>query len=590
MNAVSYLDKVNCPNDIKTMTIEELNCLSDEIRQGILNRANTLSGHLGPDLGFVEPTLALHYVFNSPVDKFILDVSHQCYAHKMITQRKSGFIDNPINSAISGYSNDDESVHDFFKIGHTSTSISLALGVTKARDLKNEKYNVIAVIGDGSLSGGEALEGLNNASVLKGNFIIVLNDNEMSIAPTNGGLYRALKELRQTNGMSQNNMFKAMGFDYYYLNEGNDIEKLIETFKKVKDTAKPTVVHIHTLKGKGYKPAQDDKESYHFVLNGFLDTNSDNNSAPQENFETYNSITVDYLLKKKEKDNSLIVVSPATPGVSGFDPSFREKMGDNYIDVDIAEQHAVGYVSGLAKNGAKPVLAVLSSFVQRAYDQLSQDLALNNSPATILVYWGAITSADMTHLNIFDIPLISNIPNIVYLSPVNKEEYLQMLDWSIEQNKHPVVIRVPFGGLISTGIKDNTDYSILNKYKMTHKGQKIALIGAGNFYYLASSIKDEIQKQLGIDATLINPVYLSGVDEKMLEDLKSEHNMVLTFEDGCIEGGFGEKITRFYGNCDMKVINYGAKKEFTDRVSLSELYQRYHLTPELVIEDIKKII
>ena len=379
MEKTLYLDRVNSPEDVKKMNTEELKGLADDIRKGILNRVNTVSGHLGPDLGFVEATIALHYVFNSPKDKFILDVSHQCYAHKMITGRKAGFLD-PIDTKISGYSNTDETAHDHFKIGHTSTSISLALGMAKARDLKNENYNVIAVIGDGSLSGGEALEGLNNAAVLNGNFIIILNDNEMCIGPTYGGLYKALKELRESGGTSSNNMFKSMGYDYYYVEEGNNTEKLIEMFKKVKDTKKPTVVHIHTLKGKGYEPAEKDKESYHYALPGFLNSNGSSGIEA----ETYNSVTTDYLLAKKQTDNRIIAISPATPGVSNFTPEFREKMGKNYTDVDIAEQHSIGYISGLAKNGAKPVLAILSSFIQRAYDQLSQDLSLNNAPATIL--------------------------------------------------------------------------------------------------------------------------------------------------------------------------------------------------------------
>lgn len=585
MKCTGIIEKVNSPDDLKKMNIDEMKELASDIRQGILNRVNTVSGHLGPDLGFVEATIALHYVFNSPEDKFVLDVSHQCYPHKMLTGRKSGFI-NPVDPSITGYSNTSESEHDHFIIGHTSTSISLALGMAKARNLKHENYNVIAVIGDGSLSGGEALEGLNNAAVLGNNFIIVLNDNEMCIAPTNGGLYTALRELRETNGTSSNNMFKSMGYDYYYVDEGNDIEKLISCFEKVKDYTKPVVVHIHTLKGLGYEPAEKDKESYHYAMPGFLNPEC----KSFDGGETYNSITTDYLLSKKEKDERLIVVSPATPGVSGFTPEFREKMGKNYTDVDIAEQHSVGYISGLAKNGAKPVLAILSSFIQRSYDQLSQDLALNNSPATILVFWGGISSADMTHLNIFDIPLISNIPNIVYLSPTNKEEYLSMLDWSVEQNDYPVVIRVPFSNVVSTGLKDTTDYSRLNKFKLVHRGEKVALIGAGNFYYLASEVREELKDKLSIDATLINPVYMSGIDKEMLEGLKANHDIVITLEDGCIDGGFGEKITRFYGASDMKVLNYGAKKEFTDRVPIEELYRRYHLTKELITGDISKLI
>lgn len=569
------LDKINSPQDLKKLSNKQMESLAQDIREGILNRVNKVGGHLGPDLGIVEATIAMHYVFNSPQDKFVFDVSHQTYPHKMLTGRKDGFTD-PINHPeISGYSNPKESKHDHFILGHTSTSISLATGMAKARDIKGDKYNIIALIGDGSLSGGEAYEGLNNAAVLNSNFIIIVNDNEMSIAENQGGLYKNLRELRATKGQAQNNIFKALGYDYYYVEEGNNINELIKAFQKVKDTNKPTVVHIHTLKGKGYKPAEENKEMYHWQLAGFMD------KKKTENKETYNSITTDYILKNK----SIIAINPATPGSFNFTPDFRSKLGDRYVDVGIAEQHSVAYASGIATNGGKPILCVASSFIQRAYDQLSQDLALNNSPATILVYRAGITDTDMTHLGIFDIPLISNIPNIVYLSPTNKEEYLAMLDWSVNQTKYPVAIRVPTGDLVSTGIKDKTDYSILNKFKVIEKGDKVAIIAAGNFFSLGQEVKKELKKQ-GINATLINPCYLTGVDEKLLNELKQNHKLVITLEDGCLDGGFGEKISRFYSNSDMKVLNFGAKKEFTDRVPLKELYQRYHLTKELITQDI----
>lgn len=582
---MSVLDKINTPKDVKKLTLEEMNTLAEEIREGILTRVNTIGGHLGPDLGIVETTIAMHYVFNSPVDKFVFDVSHQVYPHKMLTGRKEGFTHPLEHSEISGYFNPEESEHDPFIIGHTSTSISLATGLAKARDLKGEKYNIIALIGDGSLSGGEAFEGFNNTSVLDSNFIAIINDNEMSIAETQGGLYKNLAELRNTKGQAENNFFKIFGFEYYYVEEGNDIKAMINILQKVKDTQKPTVVHIHTLKGKGYEPAVEDKEAYHWQLPGFMNKNE--NSAP---IETYDTITTDYILKKHEKDNTVIAISPSTPGAYGFTKDFRNKLDKNYTDVGIAEEHAVAYASGLAKNGAKPILAVLSSFIQRTYDQLSQDLALNNSPATILVCWGAISGADATHLGIFDIPMISNIPNIVYLAPTCKEEYLKMLDWSVEQTQYPVAIRVPYGNVISTGIEDTTDYSILNKFKVEELGEKIALIGLGNFLPLAKEVKQELKKQLNINATVINPRFITGLDNELLENLKQNHSLVITLEDGVISGGFGEKISRYYGSSNMKVLNYGAEKEFTDRIPIDKLYEKYHLTKELIVNDIKNIL
>jgi 1-deoxy-D-xylulose-5-phosphate synthase len=583
----TVLENINCPSDVKKLSLEQLNVLSDEIRKGILNRVDKVGGHLGPDLGIVEATIALHYVFNSPVDKLVFDVSHQCYPHKMLTGRKEGFLNPTEHPEISGYSNQNESEHDHFMIGHTSTSVSLAAGLAKARDLKGENYNVIALIGDGSLSGGEAFEGLNNSSVLNSNFIVIVNDNEMSIAQNQGGLYKNLQLLRETNGQCENNWFKAFGFDYIYVEEGNNVEKLIEAFNKVKDTDHPVVVHIHTLKGKGYEPAVNNKEWGHWSMPGLLSQNSSSNGTVPECYET---ITKDYILNKVKEDKSVIAVNAATPGVFWWDEEFRNKLGKNYTDVGIAEQHAVGYSSGLATGGAKPIFGVMTSFIQRAYDQLSQDLALNNSPATILVYWGGISSADCTHLGLFDIPLICNIPNIVYLAPTCKEEYLKMLDWSVEQTDYSVAIRVPTWNYVSTGVEDTTDYSILNKYSLVSRGSKVAILGLGDLFELGKSVKEELKSRLGIDATLINPKFITGVDEELLNSLKSDHDVVITLENGTLDGGFGEKISRFYGNSNVKVLNYGADKEFNDRVPMDELLTRYHLKKEMIVDDIASII
>lgn len=561
-----------------------MNILAKDIRTAILNKVNTAGGHLGPDLGIVETTIALHYVFNSPQDKIVYDVSHQIYPHKILTGRKDAFVNPLAHPEITGYSNPNESPHDNFILGHTSTSLSLASGMAKARDLKKEKYNVVALIGDGSLSGGEALEGLSNAAVLNSNMIIIVNDNSMAIAPVEGGIYNSLAILRETKGQTKDNIFKSMGYDYYYVEDGNNVESLIKTFTKVKDSNKPVVVHIHTLKGKGYEPAEQDKETYHWQLPGFIERAG----KVQPKVETYNTITNDFILSKKKKDPSVIAVSPATPGATGMTKDFRKQMGENYTDVGIAEQHAVGYVSGLASNGAKPILEVMSSFIQRTYDQLSQDFAINKAPATILVFGGGISGTDVTHLGIFDIPLISNIPNIVYLAPTNKEEYLGMLNWAIEQKDYPVAIRVPSGKVIKTGRADKTNYSDLNKFKIENKGDTIAIIAAGNFYKLGKEVQEKLKKEQNINATLINPVYLSGIDKQALEDLKKNHRLVITLEDGCLAGGYGEKISRYYANSGMKVLNFGADKEFTDRVPLEELYKKYHLTSDLIIQDIMK--
>ena len=580
------LDKVNSPDDVKKLKLEEMSTLADEMREFIIKKVNTTGGHLGPNLGIVEATIALHYVFNSPIDKFVFDVSHQCYPHKFLTGRKEGFTNPDKYHAYTGYTAPEESEHDLFKVGHTSTSVSLAAGVAKARDLKGDKYNVIALIGDGSLSGGEALEGLDMGVTLGTNFIVIVNDNDQSIAENHGGLYDNLKELRENNGSAKNNFFKSLGYDYYFVKDGNNISSLIETFKKVKDTDHPVVVHIYTKKGKGWKPAEENREAFHWILPGALDEKEEDNTV----CESYEPLTNEYILKKAKEDKTVIAINAATPGVFGWNKDFRDKLGKQYTDVGIAEEFACAYASALAKSGAKPIWAVMSSFVQRTYDQLSQDLALNNSPLTILVYWGGISEADATHLCTFDIPLISNIPNIVYLAPTNKEEYLRMLDWAVNQTERPVAIRVPNIELVSTGIEDKTDYSTLNKYKVTKQGETVALIGAGNFYSLACETADYIKDKLGFEPTVINPRFLTGVDKELLENLKANHKVVITLEDGELDGGFGEKVTRFYGSSDVRVLNYGSHKEFTDRVSLDELYDRYRLKKELIFEDVKSVL
>ena len=587
MITTNVIDSINSPSDLKNLSIEQMNILADEMRELIIKKVNTTGGHMGPNLGILETTIAFHNVFNSPVDKIVYDVSHQCYPHKILTGRKEGFTNPECYLKYTGYTAPQESEHDLFTVGHTSTAASLACGLAKARDLKGEKYNVVALVGDGSLSGGEALEGLDNAATLGSNIIIIINDNDMSIAENHGGVYGNLKELRETNGKAQNNFFKTLGFEYFYVEEGNNIEKLIETFKTVKDTDKPTIVHIHTQKGHGLDVAEQNKEAFHWILPGTLDAKPEQNQQP---IEDYNSVTKEFILNKIKENKTTIAVCAATPGVFGFNPEFREKLGKNYTDVGIAEEHAVAYSSALAKAGAKPILNLMSSFVQRTYDQLSQDLCLNNSPITLLIHWGGISSADCTHLCTFDIPLISNIPNMVYLAPTCKEEYLAMLEYSYNQNEHPVAIRVPAAALISTGVKDETDYSVLNKFKMAEHGEKVAVIGLGDFFELGKQVKSELKNRFGFDATLINPRFITGIDKDMLENLKSNHKVVITLENGELDGGFGEKISRFYGNSNMKVLNYGSFKEFSDRTPMDELLDRYRLKPELIVDDVEAII
>ena len=583
-----YLEQINGPEDVKKLSGEQLTELAAEMRQALLKRASIHGGHFGPNFGMVEATIALHYVFESPKDKIVYDVSHQTYPHKMLTGRKDAYLYEEHYDDVTGYSSPQESEHDHFTVGHTSTSVSLACGLAKGRDLTGGKGNVIAVIGDGSLSGGEALEGLDFAAELESNLIIVVNDNDMSIAENHGGLYSNLKLLRDTKGEAECNLFRAMGLDYIYVDEGNNVDALIKAFERVKDSTKPVVVHIKTQKGKGYAPAEKDKESWHYNGPFHIET-GEPLEVPQG--EDYSDITAKFLLEKMKKDPSVVAITSATPTVLGFTKDKREEAGKQFVDVGIAEETAVALASGIAANGGKPVWGVYSTFVQRTYDQIAQDLCINNNAATIVTFWGTVYGMnDVTHLGLYDIPMMANIPNLVYLAPTTKEEYLAMLDWSLEQNEHPVAIRLPGGPVISDGQKVTKDFSDLNKYEITQKGSKVAVIGLGTFYSLGQSVAKKLEEKTGTKATVINPYYITGIDQDMLEDLKKDHDIVITLEDGILDGGFGEKIARFYGDSEMKVLNYGLKKEFLDRYDAAEVLKDNRLTKEQITEDIMKLM
>lgn len=578
------LETIDSPKDVKKLSLPELQQLAQEIREGILNRDSLIGGHVGPNLGIVETIIALHYVFDTPKDKIVYDVSHQCYPHKMLTGRWKGFFDAEEMWKISGYTNPNESEYDNFIVGHTSTSVSLATGLAKARDLRGEHHKVIALIGDGSLSGGEALEGFSTAAVLNSNILIIVNDNEMSIAENHGGIYTNLRLLRETNGAAECNMFKAMGFNYRYVADGNNQEDMIKILQELKDVNTPTVLHIHTLKGKGYAPAEENKERWHWSFPFDRKTGEITVDLSGEN---YSDITYDFLYARHQQDKNLVVISAGTPGAYGLNPERRASFGENYVDVGIAEEQAVAMSSALAKGGCRPVFMVYSSFLQRTYDQLSQDLALNNNPAVILVFSAGISGMDATHLGSFDIPLVANIPNIVYLAPTGKEEYLAMLNWGLKQNEHPVVIRVPLA--VTKGGKAEENYSDLNRYQVVKQGSKAAVLALGSFFELGESVVAKLKEQ-GVDATLINPRYITGIDEKLLNELAKNHQVVATLENGELDGGFGEKIASFYGASEVKVLNFGAKKEFTDRVPYDELMKRYHLTSEQIVADIMAVL
>ena len=576
------LEKIQSPKDVKVLSMPQLHELAQEIRDGILNRDSNIGGHIGPNLGIVETTIAMHYVFNCPEDKFVFDVSHQSYPHKMLTGRAFGYYDNNRFQEISGYSSPAESPeYDQFELGHTSTSISLASGLQKARDIKGTKENIVVLIGDGSLSGGEALEGLDEVGELGTGIIIIVNDNEMSIAENHGGLYKNLALLRETNGKAECNLFRAMGLDYEYVADGNDVETLIKTFQEVKDIDHPIVVHIHTEKGKGYAPAEQNKEPWHWSMPFDIETGK---PKVEGGGEDYGNMTAEYLLEEMKKDKHLVAVTSGTPTVAGFFKNRREEAGAQHVDVGIAEEQAVAMISGMAKGGIRPVYNVYSTFIQRTYDQIAQDLCINGNPAVINVFCASLYGMnDITHIGFYDIPMLSNIPNLVYLAPTCWEEYKAMMAWGIQQTAHPVAIRVPGGAVTHSDEQFDEDYSELNRFKMTHKGSKVAIVALGAFYGLGKQVAALLKEQKGIDATLINPRYITGLDEEMLESLKADHEKVITLEDGALEGGFGEKIARFYGDSDMRTLCFGIKKGLYDRYDYQQLAKDNELTPEQIV-------
>ncbi|WP_293588652.1 1-deoxy-D-xylulose-5-phosphate synthase [Prevotella sp.] len=593
-----YIEKIQSPADLKGMDIATLNIVADEVRQAVLNRVSKHGGHVGPNLGFVEATVALHYVFNAPEDKFVFDVSHQCYPHKVLTGRAAGFLGNIDDmNAISGYSSPAECPeYDNFEVGHTSTSISLATGLQKARDVKGTKENIIAIIGDGSLSGGEAFEGLDEASELGTGIIIIVNDNEMSIAENHGGIYKNLRALRESRGECEHNWFKAWGFEYKYLEEGNDIERLIEVFRSVKDTDKPTVVHIHTEKGHGYAPAVKNKEAWHWGMPFNLDDgsrpvrNADGTVPEVKPCETYPELFSDWMLSEMKKDKTLIAVTAGTPTAAGFTADKRKQAGSQHLDMGIAEEQAVAMISGMAKGGLRPVWSVYSTFIQRTYDQIAQDLCINSNPAVINVVGGGVNSMnDITHICLFDIPMLCSIPGLIYLAPTTCEEYFAMMRWAILQDKKPIAIRVPSNGVVHTTENVDEEYSYESKYKVMHNGSEVAVIASGSFYQKGENVV-RLLADKGIDATLINPRYLNEVDADTLEALKMNHKLVVTLEDGCKDGGFGERIASYYGTSDMKVLVCGVKKGLYDRYNVEQLLKDNRLLDEQIVEDVLALI
>lgn len=583
-----YLEKINGPEDIKKLNVEELKKLADETRKALINKISQVGGHNGPNLGVVEMTVALHYVFNSPKDKIVFDVSHQCYPHKILTGRKEAYMDEGHFGDVTGYTNPLESEHDMFTIGHTSTSISLALGLAKGRDVNKKDENIIAVIGDGSLSGGEALEGLDYAGEYDKNLIIIINDNDQSIAENHGGIYKNLKELRETNGKSENNMFKSFGLDYKYLDDGHDINALVELFESVKNITHPIVLHIHTIKGKGLKFAEENREAWHA---GAPFNKEDGSRDFLGKFEEDTTV-FDSLKNLLDSNEKAVVLNAGTPMGLGFVKGVREEYvrRGQFIDVGIAEENAVAMSSGIAKNGGTAVFGTFAPFFQRTYDQMSHDLCLNDNPATMLVLNPGVYGMNSnTHIALCDIQMFAHIPNFIYLAPTSKEEYNRMFKFATTQKAHPVGIRVPHE-FIETGIEDNTDYSIYNKNKVEISGSKVAIFAVGPMLSMAKEVAKKVEEEMKLQITVINPRFLTGLDEELLNSLKENHKLVITLEDGELMGGYGQTIASFYGTSNMLVKNYGISKKFHTDFKPEELLEQNGMSVQNIINEIKKYI
>ena len=584
-----YLEKIESPADVRAIPVDELPALAGEIRGALIDKLAVHGGHAGPNLGIVETTIALHRVFDSPTDKLVFDVSHQTYVHKMLTGRAWGFTDPARYDDISGYSEPSESAHDHFVIGHTSTSVSLACGLAKGRDLMGDTYNVVAVIGDGSLSGGEAFEGLDWAAELGGNLIVIVNDNEMSIAENHGGLYESLAELRATGGTSPNNYFRTLGLDYRYVEEGNDEQVVEAALAEVRDIDHPVVVHIHTEKGHGFAPAVANKERFHWE--GWFDKQTGESLLPTGGEPDYSELTYQALSAAIEADPRVVVISSATPGVMGFTPERRAAAGKQFVDVGIAEEHAVALASGIAAAGGVPVYGFYGTFIQRGFDQLMQDLCVNGNPAVLLSFCDSARSMnDVTHLGIFDVPEFSAIPGLTYLAPTCKEEYLAMLQWALSQREAPVAIRVPAAGVVSrTDMEPGSGETWPLAPEVVACGADVALLGLGCAFPIAQEAAAALEAE-GASVTLVNPRVASGLEASFVEELARAHKAIVTVEDGQLEGGFGEKVARQAGPTGTRVRCLGIPRGYYDRYDPAELMAACSLTPEGVAAAAKELL
>ena len=580
------LTDIQIPSDLRDCSLTELEVIAQYIRNLIIHRTSHIGGHIGSSLGATDIIVALHHVFGLDDAQFIFDISHQSYAHKILTGRHEGFKNRDKFHTISGYSNPDESTHDAFHLGHASTSLSLVCGLMIGRDLQHGTHPIIAMIGDGALSGGEAYEALNHLATMSSQCLIIINDNNQSIAENHGGLYKHLQQLRETNGESSNNIFKALGFSYRYVDDGNSLESLIHALKNCKDETIPTVLHIHTTKGYGYCKAISNPEGFHNPSGFDIDTGE----TKKRYTNSYESIVAKQLIETLDQNKAACIVTAATPGGFCLTKDIREKLGAQYIDVGIAEEHATTLLAGIAHNGGTPILPIYSTFLQRAYDQIINDLCINNSNALILVYRASIYgNKDMTHLGFNDITMLGNMPNLMYLAPTTVEELESSIRYGLEHHNHPIAIRIPVGTPINDIAQSNTIDKPVTSYDITQSGNTIAIIGVGNFYHKAVELSHAIREATHMSPTIVKTLCISSLDTDTLNELTKDHHIVITLEDGELEGGYGQKIASYYGKTSMKVLNYGISKQFYDRYKPEDVLQQNHLDFEHILDDIRNV-
>lgn len=619
-----YLEKVNYPEDLKKLDLKKLPILSDEIRKFLINAVSETGGHLSSNLGVVELTVALHYCFNCPKDKIVWDVGHQSYTHKILTGRKNEFSTLRKKDGLSGFPRIGESEYDTFSTGHSSTSIAVALGIAKARDLKRQNYNVLAVIGDGAMTGGLAYEALNNACKSNTKMVIILNDNQMSISPNVGAMSQYLSNLRTTqkylnakddiqhklNSMPvigkpiynfldktkntvkhtimPNNVFEALGIRYIGPVDGHDITQLVHVFNRIKNLKGPVLIHVMTKKGKGYKPAEINPSVYHGVGKFDKEVGVIQSSVSPK---TYSKILGEKLLLMAAYNKKICAITAAMPESTGLG-QFAKTYPERFFDVGIAEEYAVTFSSGLAVSGYVPVFAVYSTFLQRAYDQILHDVCLSNLHTVFCIDRAGIVGSDgETHQGIYDISFLLSIPNLVILAPKNGKELEDMFEYAVNKLNCPVAIRYP-RGKASEVLNDVNTPIELGKSEIIYEGTDIAIVSFGAMMDVAIDVYSDL-KEKGYNPTLINARFAYPMDSECIKSLAKNHRYIYTLEDNILSGGFGEHFTMEIVNSGEKscsVFNFAFPNAYIEQGSREQLFEKYGMDKEHILEKILKRI